>query len=85
MPSTTKEKKASKKYYETHKDYKEKKIKKQIAKQKNNKDKTNKYHRDYYADNENYRVYKRKYSKQYHRAEPVKSRSRKERKALKEK
>lgn len=84
MASTKKEEKASKKYYDTHKKYREKKIQKQIAKQKTNKDETNKYHREYYANNEDYRIYKRKYSREYHKRNPVKSKSRKDRKALKE-
>ena len=84
MASTTKQKKASKKYYETHKKYRDAKIKKQISKQKNNKAETNKYHRDYYAENGEYRSYKRKYAKEYRKKEPVKSKARKYRKALKE-
>lgn len=82
MASTKKEERASKKYYDKNKSYRDKKIKKQIAKQKANKAETNKYHRDYYADNEEYRKYKRQYSKEYHKREPIKSRARKDRKAL---
>ena len=85
MASTAKEKKASKKYYETHKKYRDEKIRKQVAKQKQNKRETNKYHRDYYAENGEYKAYKRKYAKEYRRKEPVKSKARKDRKALKEK
>lgn len=81
MASTTKEKRASKKYYDSNKKYREKKIKQQIAKQKENKPATNKYHREYYAENEDYRKYKRRYSKLYHKREPIKSRARKDRKA----
>ena len=84
MASTSKQGKASKKYYATHKKYREEKIDNQIAKQKRNKSKTNEYHREYYAENENYRTYKRKYAKEYRRREPIKSRARKDRKALKE-
>lgn len=42
MASTKKQEKASKKYYDSNKKYREKKIAKQIAKQKANKPKTNK-------------------------------------------
>ena len=83
MASTRNQEKASKKYYDSNKNYREKKIKKQIAKQKANKAETNKYHRDYYAENSQYRKYKRAYSKEYHKREPIKSRARKDRKALK--
>ena len=85
MASTTKEKKASKEYYETHKKYRDEKIKKQVAKQKANKPKTNKEKREYYKDSEDYRKYKRAYAKRYRKEEPVKSKARKYRKALKEK
>lgn len=84
MASTTKEKKASKKYYDTHKKYREEKIDNQIKKQKSNKSKTNEYHREYYAENGEYRAYKRKYADEYRKKEPVKSRARKYRKAIKE-
>ena len=40
MASTTKEKKASKRYYDRNKKYREEKIRKQVAKQKNNKSET---------------------------------------------
>lgn len=85
MASTTKEKNASKKYYQTHKKYREEKIAKQISKQKANKPKTNKEQRDYYAETPEYRKYKKKYAKEYRKKEPVKSKARKYRKALKEK
>ena len=85
MASTTKEKKASKKYYDKNKKYREEKIRKQIAKQKNNKSKTNEYHREYYDENGEYRAYKRKYAREYRKKEPIKSKARKYRKALKEK
>lgn len=82
MASTKKQEKASKKYYDSNKNYREKKIQKQISKQKANREATNKYHRDYYAKNEDYREYKKKYSREYHRREPIKSKARKDRKAL---
>lgn len=85
MASTKKQEKASKKYYDTHKKYRDKKIAKQVAKQKANKGKTNEYHRDYYAENSSYKAYKRRYAKEYRKREPVKSKARKYRKALKEK
>lgn len=84
MASTSKQEKASKRYYATHKKYREEKIEKQISKQKANKKKTNEYHREYYAENEDYRKYKRRYAKDYRRREPIKSKARKDRKALKE-
>ncbi len=84
MASNSKQEKASKKYYATHKKYREEKIQNQISKQKANKKKTNEYHREYYAENEDYRKYKRRYAKDYRRREPVKSKARKDRKALKE-
>jgi hypothetical protein len=85
MASTKKEEKASKKYYDSHKKYRQEKIRKQIAKQKANKDEENEYHREYYRKSEKYREYKRKYSKRYHKLEPVKSLARKDRKAVKKK
>ena len=84
MASTSKQEKASRKYYATHKKYREEKIENQVAKQKRNKSKTNEYHRKYYSENEDYRRYKRAYAKDYRRREPVKSRARKDRKALRE-
>lgn len=83
MASTKKQEKASKKYYDSNKKYREKKIDKQISKQKANREATNKYHREYYANNEEYRKYKINYSREYHKREPIKSRARKDRKALK--
>lgn len=85
MASTKKQEAASKRYYDSNKKYREKKIAKQIAKQKANKPKTNKEHREYYAENEDYRKYKRNYAKEYRKREPIKSKARKDRKALKEK
>ena len=63
MASTKKQERASKKYYDTHKKYREKKIEKQKAKQKANPSKHSKYQREYYKDNEDYRKYKRRYAK----------------------
>lgn len=85
MASTTKEKKASKRYYDKNKKYREEKIRKQVAKQKSNKSETNEYHREYYAETPSYRKYKRKYAEEYRKRELVKSKARKYRKALKEK
>jgi hypothetical protein len=83
MASTPKQERASKRYYEKNKKYREKKIENQIQKQKANKPETNKYHRDYYADNEDYRKYKRAYAKKYRKENPEKSKARKDRKAYK--
>ncbi len=80
--TTIKEKKYNKKYYQKHK----KEIIDDVqSRQKSNKPKYNKEKREYYADNENYRKYKRKYAKKYRKEEPIKSRARKDRKALREK
>lgn len=84
MASTAKQEKASKRYYATHKKYREKKIDNQISKQKRNKKETNEYHRKYYAENEDYRKYKRRYSREYKKREPIKSLPRARRKGLKE-
>ena len=83
MASTPKEERASKKYYRKNKTYREKKIQNQIDRQKANKPATNKYHREYYAENEDYRKYKREYAQEYRKREPVKSKARKDRKAYK--
>ena len=80
MASTTKEKKASKKYYDSNKNYRDKKIKKQIQTQKQNKDKTADYQKDYYHSSTEYRKYKKAYAKQYRKLEPIKSRARTDRK-----
>ena len=79
MASTTKQKKASKKYYDSNKKYREDKIDKQIAKQKANKPKYAKKQREYYDENEDYRKYKRAYAKKYRKQEPIKSKARKDR------
>ena len=52
--------------------------------QKSNKKEYNKDKREYYAENPDYRKYKRKYAEDYRKREPVKSKARKYRKALKE-
>lgn len=79
MASTIKQERASKKYYDTNKKYRDKKIKKQIEKQKRNKDATADYQRDYYHSNEDYRKYKIAYARKYRRAEPIKSKATKDR------
>ena len=77
MASTTSEKKAARKYYKTHKKYREKKISEVQAKQKSNKEEYNKKKREYYASNESYRKYKRNYAAAYRKAEPIKSKAKK--------
>lgn len=77
--TTQKEKQYNRKYY--------KKNKKEIIdnvqdRQKQNRKKYNKEKRDYYAENEQYRKYKREYAKEYRKREPIKSKARKNRKAL---
>lgn len=80
--TTTKEKQYNKKYYQKHK----KEIIDDVQdRQKSNRPKYNKEKREYYADNEDYRKYKRRYAKKYRKEEPIKSKARKDRKALKEK
>lgn len=81
MASTTAQEKASKKYYDTNKKYRKKKIEKETAKHKANRPKYAKEQREYYKESEEYRAYKRKYAKEYRKKEPVKSKARKDRKA----
>ena len=85
MASTPKQEKASRKYYHSNEKYRKKKIADTQRKQKANKPKYNKEKREYYQENEDYRKYKRKYAKEYRKREPIKSKARKDRKALKEK
>ena len=80
MASTKKQERASKKYYDSHPNYRKKKIAKQISKQKANKNETAKKQREYYHKNEDYREYKKKYAKQYRKSEPIKSKAYKYRK-----
>ena len=84
MASTKKEEKASKKHYDSDRKYREKKSRDNVARQKANPKKHADYQKDYYHDNEAYRKYKRKYAKEYRKREPIKSKARKDRKALKE-
>lgn len=77
--TTAKEKSYNKKYYRKHK---EEIIDNVQERQKSNRKKYNKEKREYYADNEQYRKYKRQYAKQYRKREPIKSKARKDRKAL---
>ena len=80
MPKTTADKKSyNKKYYRKNK---QEIIDKVQEKQKTNRKKYNKEKREYYADNEAYRKYKRQYAKEYRKREPIKSKARKDRKAL---
>ena len=75
--STTK-KAYNRKYYKKHK---EEIIDNVQAKQKANRKEYNKEKREYYAENEDYRRYKRAYAKKYRKEEPIKSKARKDRKA----
>lgn len=81
----TSKKDSNKSYYQKHKKYREELIKKETAKHKANRPKYAKEQREYYSDSEEYRKYKKRYAKEYRKKEPVKSRARKDRKALKEK
>lgn len=74
-------KSSSKSYYQKNKKYREELIKKETAKHKANRPKYAKEQREYYADSEDYRKYKRAYAKKYRKEEPIKSRARKDRKA----
>lgn len=83
MASTKAQERASKKYYHSNKSYRDKKIAETQRKQKANRTKYNKYKRDYYEENEDYRKYKKRYAKEYRKREPIKSKARKYRKAYK--
>lgn len=65
--STAKEKKYSRTYYKTHKEYREDKIKKRSRYAKNHKKEEAAYQREYYWKNPNYRTYKRKYARNYNK------------------
>ena len=80
MASTKAQEKASKKYYDTNTKYRKKKIEKEVAKHKANKPKYAKKQKEYYAENEEYRSYKRKYAEEYRKKEPIKSKARRLRK-----
>ncbi len=67
MASTKSEKKASKKYYDTHKAYREKKKAKQIAKQKANPKKYARIDHERYTTDGEYRKYRKNYNKKYYR------------------
>ena len=71
-------------YYQKNKKYREELIKKETEKHKRNRPKYAKEQREYYKDSEEYRSYKKKYAKAYRKREPIKSKARKDRKALKE-
>lgn len=77
MASSTKEKKVARKYYKTHKNYREEKIANTQKAQKSNREEYNKSKREYYASNESYRKYKRNYAAAYRKAEPIKSKAKK--------
>lgn len=76
-------KSSSKSYYQRNAKYRRELIAKETAKHKRNRPKYAKEQREYYAENEDYRNYKRKYAKRYRKLEPIKSRARKDRKAYK--
>ena len=72
---------AQKSYYQKNKKYREALIRKETAKHKANRPKYAKEQREYYAENAEYRKYKRAYSKAYKKREPIKSLPRAKRKA----
>ena len=74
---------SQKSYYQKNKKYREELIRKETAKHKANRPKYAKEQRDYYADNEDYRKYKKAYAKKYRKEEPIKSKAKKDRKAYK--
>jgi len=76
-------KQSGKSYYQKNKKYREELIRKETAKHKANKPKYAKEQREYYADSEDYRKYKKAYAKKYRKEEPIKSRAKKDRKAYK--
>ena len=76
-------KSSSKSYYQKNAKYRRELIAKETAKHKRNRPKYAKESREYYAENEDYRKYKRAYAKRYRKLEPIKSRARKDRKAYK--
>lgn len=78
--TTAKEKKYNKEYYKKHK---EKIISKNIKRHKANKPKYAKESREYYADNPDYRRYKKNYAKRYRKENYTKSLARKDRKPVK--
>lgn len=84
MASTRKQEKQSKKYYDTHKKYREEKIAKSVSNQKANPKKHAEYQKEYYHSNSKYREWKIKYAEEYRKREKIKSKARKDRKALKE-
>ena len=77
--TTSKEKSYNKKYYRKNK---EEIIDNVQERQKSNRKQYNKEKREYYANNEQYRKYKRQYAKEYRKREPIKSKARKDRKAM---
>ena len=81
MASTKAQERASKRYYDSNKKYRKKKIEKETAKHKANRPKYAKEQREYYAENEDYKKYKRAYAREYRRREKIKSKARKDRKA----
>ena len=76
--TTTAKKTYNRKYYRNNK---QEIIDNVQAKQKSNRKEYNKDKREYYANNEDYRKYKRRYAKEYRKREPIKSLARKDRKA----
>ena len=70
-----------KSYYQKNKKYREALIRKETAKHKANRPKYAKEQREYYQENEDYRKYKKAYAKKYRKKEPIKSKTRKDRKA----
>lgn len=77
MASTGAAKAKSRRYYKTHKKYREEKIEQAMNNQKANREEYNKSKREYYAKNEAYKKYKRAYAARYRKEEPEKSKARK--------
>ncbi len=85
MASTIAEERRSRKYYHSNEKYRKKKIEREVAKHKNNKPKYAKEQREYYKENKEYREYKKRYSREYKKREPIKSLPREKRKGTKKK
>lgn len=75
--STPSEKRYAKRYYETHPQERQKKIRQQVAKQKANPKKFAKEQRERYRENKEYRDYKIKYAKDYYKRKKTSSSNRK--------
>lgn len=65
MKATKKEKDYSKKYYATHKSYREEKIEQRKKYAKSHRERENEYAREYYHSHENYKKKKQEWARNY--------------------